>query len=127
MFSEFSPPNWQPASNAAPQPIATVRRPARDALTPNDLRVLRHRPGRVAPPAAAGSGPGAGAVGAAGPGAGPVPCGAGCPGVAAGGGGSSNELRSISDGMSGGVTPGAGCHCRYDTGVWALASVSGVS
>jgi len=27
----------------------------------------------------------------------------------------------------GGVTPGAGCHCRYGTGVWALASVSGVS
>ena len=27
----------------------------------------------------------------------------------------------------GGVTPGAGCHCRYGTGVLALASVSGVS
>src|ERR1700694_6151075 len=48
MFSEFRPPNWQPASNAAAAPIATVRRLTRDAWTANDFRVIRHLPERAA-------------------------------------------------------------------------------
>jgi hypothetical protein len=80
--------------------------------------------------ASAGAAAGAGASG-------PPACdvdGAGaCPGAAlgvdapAGVGGTMNELKSVCADTGGGVTPGAGCHCRYGTGVCAFASVCGVS
>src|SRR5215212_10188978 len=48
MFSEFNPPNWQPASSTAPEPMATVRLVARPTLIPNDFRVILRLPERPA-------------------------------------------------------------------------------
>src|SRR5215207_5469886 len=48
MFSEFNPPNWQPASSTTPEPMATVRLVARPTLIPNDFRVILRLPERPA-------------------------------------------------------------------------------
>src|SRR3954447_15465416 len=48
MFSEFNPPNWQPASSIAPEPTATARLVARPTLIPNDFRVILRLPERPA-------------------------------------------------------------------------------
>src|SRR5215217_4044996 len=44
MFSEFNPPNWQPASSTMPEPMATVRLVARPTLILNGFRVTLRLP-----------------------------------------------------------------------------------
>src|SRR5215213_5278491 len=44
MFSEFNPPNWQPASSTMPEPMVRVRLVARPTLIPKDFRVTLRLP-----------------------------------------------------------------------------------
>ena len=115
MLIEFSPPNWQPANSTAPRGrgpaccAASSACPLRPAAA---LRAAALRAGAAA--AAAPRGPQRRIRGRRLPRR-SIRC--------------RRRQRSASPGPRpagsvGGVTPGAGCHCRYGTGVCALASVS---